>query len=117
MDNILRKKDEQEVDSFPWGSLTWFARGSMGHEITLGFCRIASGMSNPMHYHPNCTEILHVLSGTIMHSYEGREEMQMEAGDTITIESGKAHNARNVGDCEALMSITFTTDDRKTVHI
>ena len=115
MNATLLKKEEMPADEFPWGSLQWFARNSLGNPaITLGFCRIKPGLENAPHYHPNCDETLHVLSGKIIHRVDGHE-VEMNAGDTINIPANVPHNAKNIGAETAVLSIAFTTGDRQTV--
>jgi len=114
---LLVKKGDIQVDHFPWGRLEWFARQTLnGAKITLGFCHIKPGMNNPLHFHPNCDEVLHVLEGSILHQL-GDESIPMNPGDSLLIPKDVAHNARNVGETEAVMSIAFDTGDRQTTHV
>lgn len=103
-------------EHFDWGQLTWFAGSHLGNSeaMTLGQCRIKVGCENPRHYHPNCEEILYLVKGQITHTL-GEESMTMTSGDTIVIPSKLIHNARNIGDEEAVMIIAFSTGDRQTV--
>jgi len=39
----------------------------------------------------------------------------MGPGDTVSIPTGAVHNARNVGDGEAVFVIAFSSPDRQTV--
>jgi len=113
---MIVKKDKSIVDKTPWGQLTWFAGNPLGNsdKITLGECRINTGCQNPLHRHPNCDEVLHVLEGKIEHII-GDESFEMNVGDTITIPQGILHNARNIGDKQAVMTIVFTNAVRETV--
>ena len=70
-------------------------------------------MSNPKHRHPNCDEILHLLSGRIDHTL-GAETFVMEAGDTISIPAGVWHQARALDGADAEMVIAFSSADRET---
>ena len=117
MDNVsvLRANDAtQEI--FEWGDLLWFASRQLNNssEMTVGRCRLKSGNSNDRHYHPNCEEVLIVLEGKISHSI-GDKELEMSAGDSIAIPPNIVHNARNIGSEDALLLITFSSADRKTV--
>jgi len=113
--NIL-KPDQYKVDVTPWGSLTWFASKELNNSenMTIGKCIIKAGEENPRHVHPNCEEILHVLKGTISHSYNSEEKI-METGDTISIPAGIPHNARNIGNTEAELLISFSSAERRTI--
>lgn len=110
---ILRSNHTEKIKT-PWGNLTWFASGKLGNskELTAGRCVIKPGRSNPLHQHPNCSEVLTVLRGVIMHTTE-KGEARMEEGDSITVPAGFAHRARNVGKDDAVLIVVFPTSDRK----
>ena len=99
----------------PWGELTWFSSGQLGNtrEVTVGRCIIHPGQSNPQHYHPNSSEILVVLQGTIMHAIEDGREVRMDTGDTITIPPHLPHYARNIGTQDAVLMVIFPTPNRQ----
>jgi len=101
-----------------WGELTWFASRELGNAttMTLGQCRLEPGCANPRHYHPNCTEILTVLQGTITHTaaVDG-STVELGPGDTVTIPPDIWHQARNIGEGPAILLIAFDTADRQTV--
>ena len=103
------------VQEFEWGELVWYANGKMGNSETKTFGRavLKAGYANFRHSHPNCEEILHVLSGHIVHSL-GDELFPMGPGDTIVIPAKVVHNASNDGDETAIMTIIFSTPDRQT---
>ena len=113
--NII-KKDQALIDKTPWGQLTWFAGAPLGNsdKVTVGECCIDVGCQNPRHQHPNCDEILRVLEGRVIHTLGDAEE-EMNVGDTITVPQGLFHNARNIGDIQAVMSIVFTSSVRESV--
>jgi quercetin dioxygenase-like cupin family protein len=115
INKLLLKKADIQTDAFPWGRLEWYARKSLnGADITLGFCHIKPKMENAMHSHPNCDEVLYVVEGSIIHRLDGRE-IAMEKGDSLFIPQDAVHNAFNAGDSDAVLSIAFTTGDRKTL--
>ncbi|HEY3234138.1 MAG TPA: cupin domain-containing protein [Polyangiaceae bacterium] len=105
-----------QTEQFDWGEITWFANGAIGNskELTLGRCVIRPGMSNTLHEHPNTSEVLTVVSGTILHTTE-TGEVELRAGDTITLPAGLPHRARNVGDCDAVLFIAYPTAYREFV--
>ena len=107
---------EATVQEFDWGELVWYANGKMGNSATMTFGRavLKPGHDNFRHSHPNCEEILHVLSGHIVHSLED-ELFPMGPGDTIVIPANVVHNASNDGDDVAIMTIMFSTPDRQTI--
>ena len=112
---ILKKQDAKVQDT-EWGSLTWYASRELGNSevLTTGKCVIKPGYCNPRHSHPNCEEVLTVLKGRIAHAIEGGKEVEMEEGDTISVPCNLAHNARNIGDEDAVLSIAFSSADRRT---
>jgi quercetin dioxygenase-like cupin family protein len=112
---ILRA-NESEIVEGDWGYLTWYASSKLGNsdEMTIGKCVISPGCENPLHSHPNCTEILVVLSGSIMHLIEEGKEVELTEGDVITLPSNLTHKARNTGEKNAVLMIAFSSADRET---
>ena len=110
-------KIDYPTENTPWGSLTWYASKALGNTdgITVGKCVIKPGCSNPVHIHPNCEEVLHVLHGDIIHSL-GAESAAMKEGDTIAIPAGVPHNAVNTGASDAVLGIAYSTGERKTLY-
>lgn len=115
MINIV-KPEKNKVEVTEWGSLTWFASKELCNSegVTVGRCIIKPGCANPRHFHPNCDEVLYVLEGTILHTYEG-EEIRMEKGDTILIPANIPHHAKNIGENDAVLSIAFSSGQRQTI--
>ncbi|MBN2504553.1 MAG: cupin domain-containing protein [Bacilli bacterium] len=115
---MVLKENQRMIETYPWGQLTWYASEALGNtdNMTLGECLIKPGKQNSRHYHPNCTEILYVLQGTIIHEYEGKADVIMNAGDTITIPRNIKHFAKNIGDHDAIMLISFSSGARKTIQ-
>jgi quercetin dioxygenase-like cupin family protein len=113
---LLPSEKAERLD-FDWGTLNWYASGSLGNssEVTVGNCRLKSGCSNPRHYHPNCSEILVVIKGKILHTMADGTESEMKPGDTVTVLPKVWHRATNIGDSEALLFIVFTSADRQIV--
>lgn len=99
----------------PWGKLTWLASRELGNSATMTFGRviIPAGQMNPRHRHPNCDEILHLLSGRLAHSL-GDKKFILNPGDTISIPAGQWHNARALDGIDAEMVICFSSADRET---
>jgi len=99
----------------PWGKLTWLASREMGNSTTMTFGRVTipADQTNPRHRHPNCDEILHLLSGRLEHSL-GDDRFLLHPGDTISIPAGQWHNARALGGMDAEMVICFSSADRRT---
>ncbi len=107
---------DTHVQEFAWGRLIWKASAALGNSdsMTVGVCEISPGQANPRHHHPNCTEVLHVLQGTIAHTI-GEQQVEMTIGDVITVSPHVVHNARNIGSETAVLAISFDAADRLTV--
>ena len=115
--SVLRT-NECEVVGLDWGGLRWHASGSLGNsgEMTVGTARLKPGQANPRHYHPNCSEVLVVVSGGISHTLDAGEVAELGPGDTVTIPEGVSHKASNLSDSEeAVLFIVFSSADRQTV--
>ena len=112
---IVRARDTETVEE-SWGSLTWYANAALGNsgEITVGRCIIKPGCENPLHSHPNCSEVLVVLRGSIVHRIEEGREVELAEGDVITLPANLPHKARNTGEEDAVLLIAFSSADRKT---
>ena len=107
--------NKMSIEQHDWGELTWYASGALGNSdhMTLGTCTLKPGCENPVHSHANCEEVLHVLAGHVRHWVEGQAEIEMGAGDTLTIPPHVSHNATNVGLECAVLLVAFSTPDRK----
>lgn len=114
---VLHSSDAH-VEAFEWGTLRWLCSQALspGAEQTLGTCEIRPGARNPVHYHPNCEELLYMLSGTGRHSFDG-EEIELRAGSLIRIPAGVRHNLVNTGNEPITCLISFSTGDRQTVFL
>ncbi len=106
------------ADSFPWGAIRWLHNSVINEsaEQTFGEVFINPGGQNPPHYHPNCEEILYVLSGTCTHTY-GDESYELGPGDSIIVPEGVVHHAINKGWEPIRAIISFSSADRQTVFL
>ena len=114
-ETVLKKTGESIAFDLPWGRLEWLVSRELGNSETMTFGRVTikAGEANPRHRHPNCDEILHLVSGQLEHSLNG-DSFLMAPGDTISIPTGAWHNARSLGPEDALMLIAFSSPDRET---
>jgi quercetin dioxygenase-like cupin family protein len=53
------------------------------------------GQTSPIHSHPTCDEIYHVLEGQGLFN-DGRREMTLRAGDTVIFPAGEVHQVKAV---------------------
>jgi mannose-6-phosphate isomerase-like protein (cupin superfamily) len=106
------------VEQNAWGTLQWVCNEKLmpGSEQTVGLATILPGKQNPVHFHPNCEEVLYVISGQGLQSYDGRT-IELKAGMTIRIPAKVNHNMVNTGTEPLRMLISFSSGDRKTVFL
>lgn len=104
----------RETAILDWGRLDWLVTGAAmpGAELTFGLVTIKPGERNPLHSHPNCEEVLYVVSGRCEHRL-GDEILALEAGSAIRIPRGVPHWARCVGDEPLQAIIAFSSGDRR----
>jgi mannose-6-phosphate isomerase-like protein (cupin superfamily) len=106
------------VEQSAWGTLQWVCNEKLmpGSEQTVGLATILPGKHNPVHFHPNCEEVLYVISGEGLHSYDG-QTVPLKAGMTIRIPARVKHNMVNTGTETLRTMISFSSGDRKTVFL
>ncbi len=64
----------------------------------------------PPHWHPDCEECIHVLSGSGMTWVDGHD-IPMQPGDTLHIAAGERHVTRNCGDSPLTLLCFFPSPD------
>ena len=106
------------IETFEWGTLQWLCNAKLSEraEQTLGLCHILPGCQNPRHYHPNCEEVLHMLSGSGKHSFDD-DVIALRPGMTIRIPVGVIHNMSNTGAEPIVCLISFNSGNRETVFL
>ena len=104
------------VEESAWGTLQWVCNEKLmpGSAQTVGLATILPGKWNPVHYHPNCEEVLYVIAGQGLHSYDGRT-IPLKAGMTIRIPAKVKHNLVNTGTETLRTLVSFSSGDRQTV--
>jgi len=114
-DNVVRSLAHTDSLETEWGQLSWLVNGSEmpGAEQTFGVVTIAPGKRNPLHAHPNCEELLYVLSGECSHKL-GEELYELSPGSVIRIPRGVKHWARCTSAEPLVAVISFSTPDRQT---
>ena len=86
---VVSRPEDYQIIEEPWGRIEWYVSGLLGNSqsLTFGLATIFPGKENPVHFHPNCSEVLHVLRGKILHSMNG-VTVEMSAGDTDQYSAG-----------------------------
>lgn len=115
-ERFVSRTDDGERVPTGWGELNWKITGDSmaGAQMTFGTCFIKPGERNPLHSHPNCEELLYVVSGSCEHRL-GEDTVMMGPGDVIRIPQDVRHWARAVGDEPVLALIVFSTGQRRAV--
>lgn len=115
-ERFVSRTDDGERVPTGWGELNWKITGDSmaGAEMTFGTCYIKPGQRNPLHSHPNCEELLYVVSGNCEHRL-GEDVVMLEAGDIIRIPKDVRHWARAVGSEPVFALIMFSTGQRRAV--
>jgi quercetin dioxygenase-like cupin family protein len=110
--------DDVPSNEFEWGTLKWMlsAEQSPGAEQTLGICQIFPGKGNPLHYHPNCEEVLYMIAGRGRHSL-GDESLELTPGMAIRIPRNVPHNLVNIGWETIICLVSFSSGNRQMVHV
>jgi quercetin dioxygenase-like cupin family protein len=118
LDSLVAHGDELPEEVFEWGTLRWLCndRISPGAAQTLGICRIWPGKRNPLHYHPNCEELLYVLAGKGRHQLD-KEVIELSERTALRIPAGVRHNFANIGGETLVCLICFSSGDRQTVFV
>lgn len=97
-----------------WGHLSWLV-GEVempGAEQTFGVVTINPGQRNPLHLHPNCEELLYVVSGECDHLL-GDETFHLAPGSVIRIPRGVKHWAKCTSAEPLVAVISFSAPDRR----
>ena len=105
-------------DYVPGVALEWLADASLtpGSQMTFGRAQFEPGSSNPVHYHPNCHELVFVAEGTVEHML-GSHTVTLSAGSLLHVPQGVRHSARNIGDGVATLLVAFSSEARQTVFL
>lgn len=114
---VIRAADT-EADRAPWGALKWIANDKTvaGVQQTFGVVYINPGQHNPLHYHPNCEELLFVLSGECDHRLNG-DVVHLAPGDLIHVPASVHHNATCTSWEPLRIVVSFSAADRRTVNV
>jgi quercetin dioxygenase-like cupin family protein len=112
----LVSMEDSKLEEYPWGRIRWSANAELGgsQSLTVGRVDINPRSENPQHYHPNCDEVVYVLSGRITHQV-GDESFEMNAGDATVIPRDVPHQAVNNQDEKSELLVTYDTGRRETV--
>ncbi|GAF66897.1 cupin [Bacillus sp. TS-2] len=116
MATITNLKDEKHVLDMDWGKIQWLCGAEIDPEsqMTFGMVYIEAGKENPRHIHPNCEELIYVLSGECEHSL-GDEIHHLKPGMMLRIPQDVPHNAVVTSWEPCRMMIMYSSPNRETV--
>lgn len=99
-----------------WGEIRWLVgqRLQPDSELTFGVVTIAPGAKNERHLHPNCEEVLYVISGECDHSL-GDERYHLTPGMAIRVPRNTPHDAVVTSSGPLHAVIAYSAPDRRTV--
>ena len=117
IDLVGQHLDTAEEVKYSWGSIRWLMSSKIDHGSaqTFGIVQINPGQHNALHSHPNCEELLYVLSGTAEHVV-GNKRVTLRAGDLIRVPIGVPHQAFAKGTEPFRAVISYSSGDRKVVN-
>jgi quercetin dioxygenase-like cupin family protein len=106
--------EKTKLNNESWGTLAWMigAKETPGAEQTFGIVTIHPGQRNPLHSHPNCEELLYVVSGECDHLL-GDELFHLRPGAVIRIPRGVRHWARCTSAEPLTAVICFSSAERR----
>jgi len=115
---LIAQWDPGTATTTSWGSATWLVSeaATAGAEQTFGVVTIDPGCANPLHLHPNCEEILYVVSGRCDHRI-GDETVPLGPGMAICIPRGTPHCARTTSTERLVVVVSFSSPDRQVVNL
>jgi quercetin dioxygenase-like cupin family protein len=110
--------DSVKADQQAWGTLRWMMNGQIDARArqTFGVAELKPGQRNPRHYHPNCEELVYVLSGSVEH-WVGDEKTTLKAGDLLMIPRGVIHQGIVLGNEPFRCVVSYDTPDRQMVLV
>ena len=114
-DNVIKNVADQDVIDMSWGQLSWLVEHTKMPEAeqTFGVVKIYPGKRNPLHLHPNCEELLYVVSGECDHKL-GDEMFHLTPSTVIRIPRGLQHWAKCTSADPLVAIISFSSPDRLT---
>jgi quercetin dioxygenase-like cupin family protein len=100
-----------------WGSLIWMVNAALMErvEMTVGLVTINVGRSNPPHVHPNCEEIVYIVSGKC-EQYVGDQPTELTVGEGMVIPRHIEHYAVNTGDEPLVVLVCYSSPNRETTY-
>jgi mannose-6-phosphate isomerase-like protein (cupin superfamily) len=108
---------EQPAQPYPWGEIHWLMSNKLDPDAnqTFGIVRINAGQKNALHLHPNCEELLYVLSGD-GESVVGDKKVPLHPGDLLRVPAGVYHQATVTSTEPMVAVISYSSGDRQVIN-
>jgi quercetin dioxygenase-like cupin family protein len=118
MQPSVQKFDSVKEVKYPWGWIRWVMNSELDPAAsqTFGIVQIEAGQRNPLHKHPNCEELLYVLSGAL-ENVVGDKKVVTHAGELIRIPAGVAHQGINHTSEPMRAVISYSSGTRQMVAL
>lgn len=118
LEGTVVASDEAEPTMTEFGAIKWLVNQQRveGAEQTFGLVSILPERHNPLHYHPNCEELLYVLAGECDHRLNDAV-VHLRAGDVIVVPRGVRHNATCTSWEPLRAIVSFSSGDRQSVML
>jgi quercetin dioxygenase-like cupin family protein len=115
---LVTSLDKVPVQEQSWGWLRWLVNDELspGSPLTVGVVQIHAGQKNPPHKHPNCDEVIYVLSGSCEHRV-GDKMVVLHPGDSLRIPRGVPHGAKVIGSEPMKSIVVYDTGKREFVPV
>jgi mannose-6-phosphate isomerase-like protein (cupin superfamily) len=114
----VQRFDSIQETKYPWGWIRWMMNNKVdtGAAQTFGIVEIAGKGRNTLHKHPNCEELLYVLSGTATHLI-GDKKVSIQKGDLIRVPPNTPHMAIVTSSEPLRAVISYSSGDRQVVDL
>jgi mannose-6-phosphate isomerase-like protein (cupin superfamily) len=107
---------KQPEEKYGWGEIQWLMNSKIdpGAKQTLGIVRIDAGKSNALHLHPNCEELMYILSGTGTTKIDNKV-VTLSPGDLVRVPPGVLHMATASASGPLVALISYSSPDRQMI--
>jgi len=94
-------------------TMQWLMDDAIDPQAGLSLARmtVAPGVTSQAHRHPDCSEAVHLLSGSV-EQRRGDDWVPLRPGETLLIPPGAAHQTRNTGGEPAVLMVAYSSGAR-----
>lgn len=104
---MIEKAGQGRRVEYAWGELEWRFAEEGPAQISSARMLLRAGHESPLHRHPGCEELLHLLEGQVSQRI-GDAEQAMSPGDTAFIPAGVPHRSRALGTGDAVLLVAYS---------